>query len=143
MNGLISRKPGENLVPFCNLHSRGRLRLYAGSGFSQENPKNINPIVAYAVEQSVGEQNSRAILVQDPKHADFFVLPMIWSFYLWRKRTSETAEFARDAAALGKQVLIWHGGDLEPFLPFQNAALFLSAPDQKSKLRDQFAAPRF
>lgn len=58
------------------------------------------------------------------ENAEICCLPLRWTSYVRsHHRRSAAIEFAKRAAAHGKQVLVWSDHDFEPIIPFENAIL--------------------
>jgi hypothetical protein len=112
------------------------------SRIDRGHPLVISPLLrsaATAVERS----DAAPAAVEDPASADFFVLPMVWSYYLWHGRMEQARAMAREAAGHGKLLLVWHTGDLDPVLPFDNVMLFHAGPERSRQRPHHFAAPAF
>lgn len=115
--------------------------------------KNLNPVLSFhwsgfdfsEIPYGKDEKTSPTVLTNDPGEADFFVLPMFWSYYLWNEKAKleEALGFAKLAREHGKQVIVWYKGDLIPVIPFENSILFLPGM-LKSKIQpNQRACPVF
>ncbi|REJ78535.1 MAG: hypothetical protein DWQ47_03530 [Acidobacteria bacterium] len=97
--------------------------------------KNLIPILKFhwlgldkqAIFSGRTNPDSRIELTEDPREANFVLLPMHWSYYLWNDKENFTdAEAAAELAArFNKNVVVWYQGDLVPKVPFDNAIVFL------------------
>ena len=115
--------------------------------------KNLSPLLSshwhgLAKEEILAGKNdpdSSLIVTQDPDEADFFALPMHWSYYLWNGRANmgEALRLADLAARRNKQVIVWHKGDLAPVLPFDNAMLFALGLNRSQVTAGQRSCPVF
>ena len=115
--------------------------------------KNLSPLLSFHyqgldVESArAGEHNPSSPLrtVDDPADAEFIALPMHWSYYLWnaRRNMSEALRLAGIARAAGKQVIVWHKGDLVPIMPFENSIVFLPGIIRSKRLKNQRPCPAF
>jgi hypothetical protein len=130
------------------------LKIYTDfSTLESNNLKNLNPILSFHWKNlDVGEINagkssaaSPVALTPDPGEADWFVLPMYWSYYLWndKAKMSEATELAKLARKHGKQIIVWYKGDLIPVIPFENALLFLPGMLRSNSRQNQRACPVF
>lgn len=98
-------------------------------------PKNLNPLLSYhwlglsKDEIFSGDRNSASpfCLTEEPEGADYFVLPLNWSNYVWNRKAKmpEALRFAETARRHSKDVIVWYKGDLVPNIPFGNNVLFL------------------
>lgn len=130
------------------------LKIYTDlSKFEQRNHKNLNPILSFhwsgldSSEIPDGKNNpaSPITLTTEPEEADYFVLPMFWSYYLWndKAKLKEALELAKLARKHGKQVIVWYKGDLIPVIPFENSILFLPGMLKSNLQPNQRACPVF
>ncbi len=130
------------------------LKIYTDvSTFEQKSLKNLNPILSFHwsdldLDEILKGQNnadSPINLTTEPAEADFFVLPMFWSYYLWndKAKLSEALELAKLARKHGKQVIVWYKGDLIPIIPFENSIMFLPGMLRSRFQPNQRACPVF
>jgi len=130
------------------------LKIYTDfSTFEQNNLKNLNPILSFhwnnltLEEISAGKRNeaSPISLVTNPAEADWFVLPMYWSYYLWNNKANlhQAIQLAKLAQKHNKQIIVWYRGDLIPILPFENAIMFLPGMLRSTPNSNQRACPVF
>lgn len=131
-----------------------KLKIYTDtSPLAQSQLKNLTPPLAFHWNNlspeaiSAGESNpaSPLNLTRDPDEADWFALPMHWSYYLWNEKAnmSEAASLAKLAQKHGKQLLVWYKGDLVPVVPFENATVFLPGLVKSQAKQNQRACPVF
>jgi len=122
-------------------HTGRVLRFYAGPAeIEPREPAKMSPFLR---PEAFAAEPRRPMRVADAAAADVFVLPMTWGYYQHHGRLAHAIAFAREAAALGKRLVVWHAGDLEPLLPFENAILFLNGPVRSRRSQYQFAGPAF
>lgn len=130
------------------------LKIYTDlSKIESNHLKNLNPILSFhwnklELAEIIADQNNSAsplTLTKNPAEADWFVLPMVWSYYLWndKAKLAEAAELAELAQNYGKKIIVWYKGDLVPILPFENAVLFLPGMLRSKLKRNQRACPVF
>jgi len=131
-----------------------KLKIYSDfSTVEQDDLKNLNPILSFHLkdldlnEALAGKNNpaSPLALTTNPDEADWFVLPMFWSYYLWndKAKLGETVQLAKLAQKHNKQVIVWYKGDLIPIIPFDNAILFLPGMLRSNSKQNQRACPVF
>lgn len=116
---------------------------------TQNNRKNLIPPLAHhwsGIDDEMvrgGGKNcrSRLSVTSDPSEAEWFMLPMHWSYYLWNSRRNmpEAEDLAKLAERYKKKLIIWHKGDLVPIIPFENAITFLPGV-VRSRQRDHHRA---
>ncbi len=116
------------------------------------NLKNLNPLLSFHWNnfdrQDIlsGLSNPLSSLtITTPEDADWFVLPMHWSYYLWNKKANigEAIHLSKLAELHNKQLIIWFNGDLVPVVPFKNAVVFLPGIVKSKMQKNQRAAPVF
>lgn len=115
--------------------------------------KNLNPILDFhfsgmeppAIEAGRSNPASPIRLTRDPTEADYFILPLHWTCYLWNgKREMPSAlKMAELADRHGKKVIIWFKGDLVPRMPFNNYILFLPGLVRSKQKKNHIACPVF
>jgi hypothetical protein len=83
--------------------------------------------------------------VKAMQQAEVCALPKVWSYYVRTDRVRLAQAFARRAADLGKEVVVWSGGDLEAVVPIPNAVTFFHGPHRSMKRAygKTFAMPQF
>jgi Exostosin family len=144
---------------FLNAETRtiemnSELKIYTDvSNLEQADLKNLTPILSFhwsnldlkEILAGKYDADSPLILTTKPDEADFFVLPMHWSCYLWNKKAafSEATKLANVAEKHQKQILVWYKGDLVPFVPFDNAIVFLPGMLRSNPKQNQRACPVF
>lgn len=84
-------------------------------------------------------------LTGDPAEAEYFILPLHWTCYLWngKRDMAAAAEMAELADRYGKPLVIWFKGDLVPKIPFENYILFLPGGVRSTKKENHVACPVF
>jgi hypothetical protein len=117
------------------------------------NLKDLSPILSYhwagrsATEILSGEfsLSSNFEIVNQPNDADFFVLLMHWSYYLWngKAKMREAIELAELASQFNKRVVVWFKGDLVPKIPFENNILLLPGIIRSRMKPNYVACPVF
>lgn len=115
--------------------------------------KNLSPILDFhfaglepaAIEAGGSNPESPIRLTEDPAEAEYFILPMHWTCYLWNgKRNMPSALKLADLADRhGKKVVIWFKGDLVPRIPFDNYTLFLPGIVRSNQKKNHIACPVF
>lgn len=115
--------------------------------------KNLNPILSFHWNNLKGEEiftgaenplSSLKILLS-PAEADWFILPMHWTYYLWNEKVSmgEAKELANLARVHKKHLIVWFNGDSVPVIPFENAIVFLPDILRSKAKENQRACPVF
>ena len=115
--------------------------------------KNLSPILSsywYGLSKEdilrgAGGPQTGLIVTKTPHDADFFALPMHWSYYLWNGKANigEAMRLSDLAARHNKQVIVWHKGDLAPLIPFENSLLFAPGLNRSHFTASQRACPVF
>lgn len=113
--------------------------------------KHLSPILDFHFlgmedfETGVGNTESAVQLTKDPAEAEYFILPLHWTCYLWNgKREMPAAlEMAELADRYGKRVIIWFKGDLVPRVPFENYVLFLPGIVRSRQKKNHIPCPVF
>ena len=123
------------------------------SSVTEQGLKNLNPLLSHhwkgldidAIRSGICEPSSTLKVISDPAEADWFLLPMHWSYYLWNDRSNmpEAARLANLAGQHNKRLLIWFKGDLVPIIPFDNAVVFLPGMIRSKARPNQKACPVF
>ena len=123
------------------------------SSLTQNNLKNLNPLLSFhwsnldekAILSGKSRENSPLKLVSDPQEAEWFILPMHWTYYLWngKARMNEAVRLAELAKKNQKKMIVWFRGDLMPVVPFENAAVFLPGIVKSIAKPNQQACPVF
>ena len=111
--------------------------------------KNLSPLFSFhwqglAKEEILSgkfNESSPLRLTDDPSDANFFALPMHWSYYLWngKAKMHEAFQIAGVAEKHGKKLIIWFKGDLVPIIPFRNSILFLPGA-VRARLKENYRA---
>lgn len=131
-----------------------KLKIYTDRSVLRENNlKNLNPLLSRQWknldEQSVSADERAADspfdITMDPENADFVVMPMHWSYYLWndKAKMDEARRLADIAKANNKKIIIWYKGDLIPLVPFENALVFLPGMIKSKARSEHRACPAF
>ena len=130
-----------------------KLKIYTEvSSFLLGKSKNLSPLLSFhwdnlsQKEIFLGASNPLSPLtITSPEEADWFVLPMHWSYYLWNKKANmgEAIHLAKLARIYKKQLIVWFKGDLVPVVPFENAFVFLPGLVKYSAKKNQYACPVF
>lgn len=115
--------------------------------------KNLSPLLDFhfeafdqhSIKAGASKHQSPFRLTEHPVEADYFVLPLHWTCYLWNKRKEmpSAIEMAELAARYGKELLIWFKGDLVPRIPFDNYVLFLPGIIRSRQRANHIACPVF
>jgi hypothetical protein len=123
------------------------------TSITEQNLKNLNPLLSYhwggldteAIREGVCDPSSPFAVTAEPAAADWFMLPMHWSYYLWNARANMpgAVSLANLAREYQKQILIWFKGDLVPIVPFDNAVVFLPGMIRSKARPVQRACPVF
>lgn len=131
-----------------------KLRIYTDiSVVAEGNLKNLTPPLSFhwrnldrnAISAGESDPDSPFCVTTDPSEADWFMLPMIWSYYLWdgKANMGEAVHLAKLAGKYQKKVIVWHKGDLVPVIPFDNAIVFLPGMVKSKAKSNQRACPVF
>ncbi len=128
------------------------LKLFVGDGSVwTADPASLNPVLAFHWDGIMMEERRRGgrnplspfALVADPGAADLHVLGYEWNHYIWTDAIADAQQHGACAAQHGRQILVWHSGDLPPIIPIPNARA-VQAALYRSRLRpNQVAAPSF
>lgn len=122
-------------------------------GLTQNNLKNLSPLLAFhwnnfdikSILTGSFNQSSPLTVVSDPRDAEWFMLPMHWTYYLRnnKNKISEANHLADLATKHGKKIIVWFKGDLMPVVPYENAVTFLPGIVQPKAKPNQRACPVF
>lgn len=83
--------------------------------------------------------------VDSVSEADVCALPFVWDFYLRSNKIVEAKQLAEAAKSVGKEIIVWNGGDREAIIPISNAIQFNHGPNRSLRRspRKVFAFPQF
>lgn len=132
----------------------GKVNIFTDFSFLTDSQlKNLSPILSFhwdglrtdAIFANQANPHSPFLITADPSEADFFVLPMHWSYYLWndKAKMDDAIRLAELARSLKKKIVIWFKGDLVPVIPFDNAIVFLPGAIRSRAAEFQRAGPVF
>lgn len=130
------------------------IKIYTDiSSLTESQIKNLNPLLAFhwkdldlkAMLEGAKNHASLLTLTRDPGEAEWFVLPMLWSYYLWNRKSNMHQALALSVLAshYKKRLVVWHSGDLVPIMPFDGAQVFLPGMLRSKAEANQIACPAF
>lgn len=130
------------------------MKIYTDFSYlTPNNRKNLSPLLAFHwnnLEHEAifaGESNPASVfdLKSCPAEADWLVLPMHWTYYLWNDKANmgQAASLAEVASKHKKPLVVWYKGDLLPIVPFENTVVFLPGMIGSEAKPNQLACPAF
>lgn len=89
-----------------------------------------NPLEKVLEKQSTSDikvKHSRFQIADNPKKADFVLLPYLWNYYVDNQKLEEAIKIYEEATQYGKRLLLFSEGDYTANTPFKNSVIIQSS----------------
>jgi len=91
----------------------------------QKNP--LEKVLEKQITSENKDDHPRFQITENPKKADFFLLPNLWNYYIENHQVEEAIKVYEEATQNGKRLLLISEGDYTANMPFDNSVVIQSS----------------
>jgi hypothetical protein len=122
------------------------MKFFAGcQSEPAQKPNKLTPLLRAEVELSEKEYSDARLpmRVSNVAEADVVAAPKVWGVYVAQRNLEQPIALAAEARRAGKPFLVWHTGDLNPLVPFDNCVVMVNALERSMRPHNWHVSPYF